>query len=120
MAKVLTIDDSLTMCKVIESVLVDAGHEVHIALGPREALDLARTETFDLVLCDINMPEMTGISLVSKLRRLSGYEYVPILMVTTEDSEYKKSKAKSTGATGWLQKPINAERLLKAVNHFAG
>lgn len=120
MAKILTIDDSLSMCKMIEAILVDAGHEVTFALGPKEALEIARQETFDLVLSDINMPDMTGISLVSKLRRLSGYEYVPIVMVTTENSDYKKNKARFTGATGWLQKPITPERLLKAVDKLTG
>ena len=120
MAKILTIDDSMTMCKMIEAFLVSAGHEVTIALGPREALEIARTEKFDLVLCDINMPEMSGISLVSKLRRLAAFEFIPIIMVTTENSDYKKEKAKTTGATGWLQKPVSEERLLKAVNKLTG
>ena len=120
MSKILTIDDSLTMCKMIEAFLLNAGHDVTIALGPREALEIARTEVFDLVLCDINMPQMSGISLVSKLRRIPAFEYIPIIMVTTENSDYKKEKAKTTGATGWLQKPVSEERLLKAVNKLTG
>jgi len=105
---------------MIEAFLVKAGHQVTIALGPRQALEIARNESFDLVLCDINMPEMSGISLVSKLRRLDNFQYTPIIMVTTESADYKKEKAKITGASGWLQKPFDEERLLKAVNKMTG
>ena len=70
----------------------------------------------DIVLTDIEMPNMTGISMVSKIRRLEGYEYTPIIMLTTESSDFKKEKAKKTGATGWLQKPFDPDRLMKAVN----
>lgn len=94
---------------------MEQGYEVDVAYSGREALDLARNHHYDLVLSDVHMPEMNGISLVSKLRRLEGFEYIPIIMVTTEDSEYRKTKAKSMGASGWLHKPFTAERLLKAV-----
>ncbi|MDH5545829.1 MAG: response regulator [Gammaproteobacteria bacterium] len=120
MAKILTIDDSVTMCKMIEKILQSHGHEVVIADSPRKALDIARDQTFDLILCDVNMPEMSGISLVSKLRRLAGYNFTPIIMVTTEGSDYKKEKARSTGATGWLQKPVTEDRLIKAVQKLTG
>lgn len=120
MIKILAIDDSLTMCQMISGILTDAGYEVTTVTNPRDALEIVRGQSFDLILSDINMPEMTGISLVSKLRRMKGCEYIPIVMVTTEGAEYKKNKAKSSGATGWLQKPFTPERLLKAVNKLTG
>jgi two-component system chemotaxis response regulator CheY len=81
-----------------------------------QALAFARENAVDMVITDINMPNMNGISLVSKLRRLDAYAEIPILMVTTEGSDYKKHKAKNMGANGWLQKPIDEVRVLKAVD----
>lgn len=116
MAKILSVDDSKVIRDLIKSILVENGHIVVTADDGVEGLAAARAEQFDLILSDINMPNMTGISMVSKIRRLPEYEYVPIVMLTTEGSDYKKSKAKNIGATGWLQKPFDPERLMKAVN----
>ena len=85
-----------------------------------EGLNEARNQQFDMIISDINMPNMTGISMVSKIRRLEGYEHTPIIMLTTESSDFKKEKAKKMGATGWLQKPFDPERLMKAVNKLTG
>ena len=76
----------------------------------------AGSTNVDLALVDVNMPNMNGLSLVTKLRKLEGYQYTPIVMVTTETDEYRKKKARSVGATGWLAKPFTAERLVGAVN----
>ena len=82
-----------------------------------EAISLIGRDTdFSLVLTDYNMPVMNGISLVSKLRRLDNYVKTPILMVTTEDAAYKKEKSRKMGANGWIQKPLDEDRLKKAVN----
>jgi two-component system chemotaxis response regulator CheY len=116
MARVLSVDDSKVMRDLISSVLTEKGHEVVSAADGMKAMDIARTESFDLVLCDINMPGMTGISLVSKLRRLEHFKFTPIIMVTTETSDYKKEKSKGSGASGWLAKPFTPERLIAAVN----
>ena len=116
MARILAVDDSMMVRNLVSTVLTEAGHEVVTAVDGTDALRIARDETFDLVLSDINMPEMNGISLVSKLRRIETFKFTPIIMVTTESGDYKKKKAKSFGATGWLLKPFNEERLLAAVN----
>ena len=116
MAKILTVDDSKVIRDLVEAVLIENNHEVVTANDGVEGLDAARNEQFDMILSDINMPNMTGISMVSKVRRLPGYEYTPIIMLTTESSDFKKDKAKKMGATGWLQKPFDPERLMKAVN----
>ena len=120
MARILAVDDSKAMRDLVSSVLISAGHEVQVASDGDEALEVARTERFDLVLSDVHMPNMNGISLVSKLRRLPGFEYIPMIMVTTEDSDYKKKKAKAMGATGWLVKPFSPERLINAVTKLVG
>ena len=116
MAKILVVDDAKVMREIITSMLIDEGHEVITADDGDVALDIARQESSDIVLSDINMPNMSGISLVAKLRCLKAYENTPIIMLTTESSEYKKDKAKKMGANGWLQKPVDPMRLTKAVN----
>lgn len=120
MAKILSVDDSKLIRDMVSTVLASDGHEVMTAEDGMQGMELARQYPFDLVLADINMPVMSGISMVAKIRRLEGYEFTPILMMTTETSNYKKEKAKSSGASGWLAKPFTPERLLKAVNKLTG
>jgi len=120
MAKILTVDDSKVIRDLVKAVLVENGHEVVTANDGVEGLAATRNEHFDMILSDINMPNMTGISMVSKVRRLQGYEYTPIVMLTTESSSFKKDKAKKMGATGWLQKPFDPDRLMSAVNKLIG
>ena len=116
MAHILAVDDQLTIRSMIEAILVGAGHEITTACDGVDAMEKLRANQFDMVITDINMPNMTGLSLIPKIRRLQGYQYVPILMLTTETSNYKKEKAKNTGASGWLTKPFNPTRLLTAVD----
>ena len=120
MATILTVDDSKVIRDLVEAVLKEHGHEVVTANDGVEGLEATRNQQFDMILSDINMPNMTGISMVSKVRRLDGYQYIPIIMLTTESSSFKKDKAKKMGATGWLQKPFDPDRLMKAVNKFVG
>ena len=115
MTRILSVDDSLTIRSMVKTILENEGFEVVSANDGVEAMEIAREQSFDLVLSDINMPNMNGISLVSKLRRLDGYADIPIIMLTTEDSDFKKKKAKNFGASGWLQKPFTEARLVGAV-----
>ena len=116
MARILAVDDSKMIRDLVKAVLSEQGHEVLSAADGVEAMDIARHNTVDLVLSDVHMPNMSGVSLVAKLRRLAGYESVPIVMVTTDQDDYKKKKVRSLGANGWLLKPFTQERLLNAVN----
>jgi two-component system chemotaxis response regulator CheY len=116
MAKIMVVDDAKVMREMISAMLVTEGHEVVCADDGDVGLEMARDEVFDMILSDINMPNMSGISMVSKIRILDGYQETPIIMLTTESSNYKKDKAKKMGANGWLQKPIEPKRLVKAVN----
>lgn len=120
MARILAVDDSKVIRDLVGTILRSVGHDVVTAEDGVDALEKAREEVFELVLSDINMPNMNGISLISKLRRLQGYAYVPIVMVTTENSDYRKQKAKTFGATGWLVKPFTTERLINAVAKLTG
>ncbi|MCK5881001.1 MAG: response regulator [Sinobacterium sp.] len=80
-----------------------------------QGLQSAQAEDFDLILTDINMPEMNGIELIGKLRELDAYKHKPILVLTTESSTEMKTKGKSAGATGWIVKPFEPEKLLSAL-----
>ncbi|MDH5516406.1 MAG: response regulator [Gammaproteobacteria bacterium] len=120
MARILCVDDSLVIRRLIKQILEDQGHDVIVAEDGVEAMDYARDTVFDLVLSDVNMPNMSGSGLVSKLRRLPSYESIPIVMVTTESDGYKKDKLKSLGANGWLRKPFTEEQINKVIKHFTG
>jgi two-component system chemotaxis response regulator CheY len=86
----------------------------------REALAAARVEAFAVVVTDVNMPNMDGIELVQALRGLPAYRHVPLLLLTTEGSAERKTQGKNAGATGWLVKPFNPERLLAVVAKVLG
>ncbi len=116
MAYILAVDDSKTIRDLVSAILIDAGHQVDVAEDGVEAMKLARQNQYHLVLSDVNMPNMNGNSLLNKLRNMENYQSIPILMVTTEGDGYKKDKAKGAGASGWLQKPFDGERLSSAVN----
>ena len=120
MAKILAVDDSRTIREMVSAILTEMGHEVLLAGDGTEAMNIARDTPVDLVLTDINMPNMNGISLVYKLRRLDSYKDTPILMLTTETADFKKEKSKNMGANGWIQKPFDAGRLEKAITAMLG
>ncbi len=116
MAKILAVDDMRSMRELVKSVLEKRGHEVHICDDGETALQYAQSHAVDLVISDINMPRRDGISLVDALRQLPDYARVPILMLTTEDAQDVKQRARAAGANGWIQKPFNPDRLVNAVD----
>jgi two-component system chemotaxis response regulator CheY len=116
MAKILAVDDSASMRQMVSFTLKGAGHDVTEASDGAEALKTAQTRTdFDLVISDINMPNMDGIALIKELRALTTYKFTPILMLTTESGTDKKSEGKAAGATGWIVKPFNPDQLLATI-----
>jgi len=121
MARILAVDDSAAMRQMVNVTLEAAGHEVLSASDGDEALELARHSTaVDLVITDVNMPRMDGITLCRELRQLPQYKGVPLLMLTTEASSEKKMTGKEAGATGWIVKPFNPERLLATIDKVLG
>jgi two-component system chemotaxis response regulator CheY len=109
---IMTVDDSASMREMVRATLVSAGYEVVEAVDGQEALDYARENACDLVISDVNMPRMDGITLVHELRSLPHYRLTPLLLLTTESSQEKKLEGKRAGATGWIVKPFNPEQLL--------
>ena len=120
MARILAVDDSAAMRQMVGITLTGAGHEVQQAADGREALQIAERQTFDLVITDVNMPVMDGLTLVRHLRNLPGYRGVPLLVLTTEATTERKLEGKAAGATGWLVKPFNPDRLLATVAKVLG
>jgi two-component system chemotaxis response regulator CheY len=112
---ILAVDDSASMRQMVRYTLENAGYEVVQAVDGVEALDYAKGTGVDLVLTDVNMPNMDGITLCKELRGLSHYKGVPILMLTTESATDTKTRGKQAGATGWIVKPFNPEQLLATI-----
>lgn len=120
MATILTVDDTASMRQMISFTLNSVGHEVIQACDGKEALQLLQGKKVDLVIADINMPNMDGITLVKTLREQVDYKFIPILMLTTESQESKRQQGKVAGATGWIVKPFNPEQLLNVVKKVLG
>lgn len=115
MASILAVDDSPSMRQMVSFTLESAGYEVLMANDGVEALRIASDTNVNLVLTDINMPNMDGITLVRELRKLTAYRYKPILILTTESSSEKKMQGKVAGATGWIVKPFDPTQLLNTL-----
>lgn len=120
MAKILAVDDSASMRQMVSFTLKGAGHDVVEASDGNEALKYAQGQAVDLVLSDVNMPNMNGIELCRSLRQLPSYKFTPILMLTTESAGDKKMEGKSAGATGWIVKPFNPDQLLSTIKKVLG
>lgn len=121
MAKtVLTVDDSASIRQMVSFTLKSAGYDVVEAVDGMDGLDKAKSKSFNLVLTDQNMPKMDGLSLIKSLRGMPSYRAVPILMLTTESSDAMKQQGRSAGATGWLVKPFDPQKLLEVVKKVIG
>ena len=113
---ILTVDDSSTMRQMITFTLKGASFEVVEAGDGVEALEVAKGKKLSLIITDVNMPRMDGITLVQRLRTLPEFKFTPILVLTTESDASMKQKGKEAGATGWIVKPFSPEKLLDVVN----
>lgn len=119
MPRILAADDSVAIRRMVSATLTEAGYEVIEASNGREALEIASAEpNIDLVITDVNMPQMDGIALVRALRGLANYRDKPLLFLTTEKEAARKAEGRAAGATGWMLKPFNAERLLATIARF--
>lgn len=122
MARILIVDDSQTILKMILHYLKDEGHELVTAEDGRIAYDAFENDegNFQLVLTDINMPNMNGFELTEKIRTGTTNEKVPIVVLSTEESDKSKEEGKKMGVSAWVVKPPQAETLVKVVKHFLG
>ena len=115
MAIVLAVDDSKSMRDMVSLTLRQAGFDVVEAADGQQALGLARGKAVNLVITDINMPNMDGITLIRELRALPSYRFTPILTLTTESGPARKQEGKVAGATGWIVKPFQPQQLIDTV-----
>lgn len=120
MATVLAVDDSASMRQMVSFTLKGAGYDVIEAIDGQDALNKAKSASPDVVLTDVNMPVMDGITLIRELRKLPNYKHTPMLMLTTESANDKKAEGKSAGATGWLVKPFNPDQLISTIKKVTG
>lgn len=113
--KVLAVDDSKTMREMVSFTLKGAGYDVIEAEDGKAALAMLGGATVDAVITDLNMPNMNGFELIRALRGNPSYKFTPILMLTTEGDAAKKEEGKAAGATGWIVKPFNPQKLVDVV-----
>ena len=118
--KVLTVDDSKTMREMVSFTLKNAGFDVMEAEDGKHALSVLNGGGVDVVITDLNMPNMNGFELIRALRADPNYKFTPILMLTTEADDAKKSEGKNAGATGWIVKPFSPEKLVQVVQKVTG
>ena len=120
MAKViLTVDDSASVRQMVKFTLADAGYTVIEAVDGKDAL-AKLTRPVNLVITDLNMPNLDGIGLIRKLRANPACKGIPIIMLTTESQDSRKQEGKAAGATGWIVKPFATQQLLAVVKRVLG
>jgi two-component system chemotaxis response regulator CheY len=121
MAKtILAVDDSASIRQMVAFTLKSAGYEVADAVDGQDGLDKAKAKSYNLILSDQNMPRMDGLTLIKSLRALPQYKTVPILILTTESSDAMKQQGRAAGATGWLVKPFDPQKLVEVVKKVIG
>ncbi len=111
----LVVDDSVSMRKLVSFTLKQAGHQVIEGANGQEALTVLDTTKVDLVIADLNMPVMDGISLIRAIRGSWKSRFTPVLMLTTESQEAKKREGQAAGASGWIVKPFKPDHLLQTI-----
>jgi two-component system chemotaxis response regulator CheY len=116
---ILTVDDSATVRQMVRFTLADAGYDVVEAVDGRDALSKL-TQPVNLIITDLNMPNLDGIGLIRSVRANTACKGIPILMLTTESQESRKREGKSAGATGWIVKPFNQQQILAVVKKVIG
>jgi two-component system, chemotaxis family, chemotaxis protein CheY len=116
MTTVMLVDDSATMLMSLKAILVKAGYAVETAADGKVALGkLTAGLRPEMIISDLNMPNMDGITFIREARKTAGMRFIPMLMLTTESERTKRDEAKSAGATGWLVKPVAPEQLLGVI-----
>lgn len=114
--KILVVDDSASLRQVVAIALRGAGYDVTEASDGRDALSKLTGDKVHLVISDVNMPNMDGITFVQELKKNAAYKFTPVIMLTTEAGEDMKERGKAAGAKAWVVKPFKPEQMLTAVS----
>ena len=113
--KILVVDDSSSIRELLKITLEAENYQVTLGIDGLDALKYLDGRRFDLIITDLHMPNMNGLELISEVRKKEPYKYVPILFLTTETKADLKLQAKKEGATGWLTKPFDSDKLKRTV-----
>lgn len=119
-ASILTVDDSSSLRLATRIALTGAGYTVTEACDGLEGLGKAQGQKFDMIITDLNMPNMDGLSMIREIRRLPVQMGTPIIFLTTESDDALKQEARAAGATGWLVKPFQPDQLLRIAKKVLG
>lgn len=119
-AHILTVDDSASIRMTTKIALTNAGYQVSEAVDGMDGLNKANGASFDLIVTDLNMPNMNGLEMIRALRQSPSHTGIPIIFLTTESDAELKGQAKAAGATGWMTKPFDPENLVKIVKKVLG
>jgi two-component system chemotaxis response regulator CheY len=119
-AHILTVDDSASIRMTTKIALTNAGYQVTEAVDGLDGLNKAKSAAFDLIVTDLNMPNMNGLAMIQALRQSPAHTGIPIIFLTTESDAEMKSQAKAAGATGWVTKPFDPENLVKIARKVLG
>ena len=118
--KIMTVDDSASMRQLIAMTLSQAGYEITEACDGQDALDKLKGQDFAMVITDLNMPRMDGIELIRQVRANPATKFLPMVLLTTESHEDKKTTGREAGATGWIVKPFNPDQLVATIKKVLG
>jgi two-component system chemotaxis response regulator CheY len=117
---ILSVDDSASALQMVKLTLTGAGYRVVQAADGADGLTKARTNAIDMVITDLNMPVMDGLTLIRELRKVPALKGVPVVFLTTESDAAMKQQARAAGATGWITKPFQQEQLVAVVRKVLG
>lgn len=118
--RLLTVDDSAHMRQLVSFTLTSAGYDVQEAADGRAALEMVQRQRFGLILIDLEMPRLDGMSLIRALRSLPEYRFTPLLVLTSSLSAERQAAAHQAGATAWLQKPFQPDQLIQTIRRLIG
>lgn len=112
----MIVDDSASLRQVVSMALEDAGYAVVEASDGKDALGKLDSHKINLIICDVNMPVMDGITFVKELKKLPNHKFTPVIMLTTETQDAKKQEGQAAGAKAWVIKPFQPAQMLQAVS----
>lgn len=117
---IMTADDSASVRQMVSFTLKQSGYEVIEAVDGKDALQKLSGQKVDMLITDLNMPNLDGIGLIKGARAIPTCKFIPIVMLTTESQDGKKQEGKAAGATGWIVKPFKPDQLLSVVKKVLG
>ncbi len=117
---IMTADDSASIRQMVTFTLEQAGYSVVEAVDGKDAVNKLSSTKVDMLVTDLNMPNMNGLELIKEIRSRNEYKFIPIIMLTTESQAEMKQEGKAVGATGWIVKPFQPEQLVGVVKKVLG